>query len=319
METRSFEHSLTVRHSQGSIESAKAMVLEGMKGEQNFLRTRYPKLNKLLLAGFRFTNFVLICGLSGGGKSMFLNILHRDFLNPELNGKVKFPFRILHFSFEMAGEDEILRSACSKVKKSYGDLLSAEKLLTQEECDSVLSAIDTLGDDRLYYVDKPGNRAEIRETIYKFQAKFPNDKLIITLDHSLLVKYLDEKDEVQLLAELGKLFIDIRKDLGALIIVLGQLNDKIEAPQRRDPSMNYPTKTDIHGSKQIYHAADTILVLHRPEIIHLDFYGRKQYPTTKMLFLHCLKQRGGDVGMVRFQSDFANGMIHEFNDEMFTV
>jgi replicative DNA helicase len=319
METRNFEYSLPCRQSQGALNDARSAIEEGMNGEQLYLHTRYPKLNRLLLGGIRFDNFVFIAGPSGGGKSMFLNILHRDFLNPELNSGFKHPFRILHFSFEMSAGDEMLRAVSGMMNTSYGSLLSAETPLTDEMYREALSCLDKLVNDKLFYVEKAGTRNEIRETIYKVHARFPNDKLVITLDHSLLTKYLDEDSEVELMSELAKMFIEVRKDLGALIIMLGQLNDKIEDPRRREPnqgSFHYPTKTDIHGSKQIYHAADVVMVLHRPELLQIENYGPKRYPAHSALFLHCLKQRKGDVGIIRFTSDFAHGNIYEYNDNI---
>ena len=179
--------------------------------------------------------------------------------------------------------------------------------------------MEKLVNDKLYYVDKVGTRQQIRETIFKFHARFPDEKMVITLDHSLLVRALDESSEIELMAELGKMFIEVRKDLGALIIMIGQLNDKMEDPRRRDPFMNYPTKTDLHGSKQIYHAADVVLVLNRPELLNLETYGPKRYPTRSSLFLHCLKQRKGDVGLIRYTHDFAHGNIYEYVEPPPTV
>lgn len=316
MEPRNFNYVLPCRDSQYAINQAITSIQEGMNDEQLFLLTRFPKLNRLMLGGVRFNNFILLAGPSGGGKSLFLNILHRDFLNPALNAKFKYPFRIIHFNFEMSAGDEMLRAVSGMLEISYGDLLSAEKKLTPEMYERAVTNLQSLQNNRLYYVDKVGNRQEIRETIYKFHQMFPDDKLVITLDHSLLVKYLDEKSEIDLVAELGKMFIEIRKDLGALIIMVGQLNDKLEDTRRRDHNFQYPTKTDIHGSKQIYHAADTVLVLHRPELLGIRQYGPKMYPADKGLFLHCLKQRKGEVGLIRYQEDFAHGNIIEYTDDM---
>ena len=299
-----------------AIQDAKKEIEDGMNGEQLYLFCRYPKLNKMMLGGFRLNNFVLFAGESGSGKSMFLNILHRDFMNLKLNSGFKYPFRILHFNFEMSAADEMLRAVSGLTETSYGDLLSSEKPLTTEQYTNIIEKLDTLENDMLYYVDHSGNRQEIRNTIYKFHAMFPDEKMVITLDHSLLTKYLDEKDEVELISELAKMFIEVRKDLGALIIMVGQLNDKIEDPRRREPSMHYPTKTDIHGSKQVYHAADVVMVLHRPELLNITAYGPKMYDTNGKLFLHCLKQRKGDVGIIRFQEDFARGNIHQAPDIM---
>ena len=219
----------------------------------------------------------------------------------------------------MSASDEILRKVSSKVKISYGDLLSAERPLTAEEYKMIDEEINKLDNNDIYYVEKAGNRYEIKETIYSFSRRFPDHKLFISLDHTLLVKYLDEKSEVELLSELGKMFIEIRKDLGCCCVLVAQLNDKIEDPRRREPALHYPTKTDIHGSKQLFHAADSVLIMHRPELLNITDYGTKRYPTQDIIFLHQIKARKGEIGLVRMVQDFKNGNILPLNTNAYGI
>jgi len=312
MVIESSKYALPIRTTKTAIQDAQADIQLGMTGQQIALRTRWTAVNNMLMGGFRMDNNYLVCGASGHGKSYFLNLLHQDLLDTELNGKFYQPFKVLHFNFEMTASDEMLRKVSSKVKMSYGELLSSKRPLTKEEYDKIDTEMQKLDNDALYYVEKAGNRYEIKETIYSFHRKFPEHKLVITLDHTLLVKYLDEKSEVELLSELGKMFIEIRKDIGCCTVLVGQLNDKIEDPRRKDPSMHYPSKTDIHGSKQLFHAADTVLILHRPEMLNIAEYGLRRYPTTNIIFLHQVKARKGEIGMVRLVQDFKNGNILPF-------
>jgi replicative DNA helicase len=312
--TSSKSYTLPVRNARYAVDRARQEVVDSMKGDQVVLKTRWSNVNRMLMGGLRFNNIVLLAGASGAGKSFLLNMLHRDFMNTELNGSLIHPFKILHFNFEMSSADEILRSVSGQVELSYAEILSAFKPITSEEFHKIDRSLSSFTNDTIFYVEKPGNRYEIKETIYKFHEKFPEHKLVITLDHTLLVNYLDEKTEVELLAELGKMFIEIRKDLGSLIIMLGQLNDKIEDPRRREPALHYPTKTDIHGSKQMYHAADMVLVIHRPEMMNITTYGPRGYPTDGALFLHALKMRKGDIGLSRLRQNYAKGQIEEWTD-----
>jgi hypothetical protein len=106
------------------------------------------------------------------------------------------------------------------------------------------------------------------------------------------------------------MFIKVRKNYRCCIIMLGQLNDKIENPLRiQNNGMHYPTKTDIHGSKQLYWACDYVLILHRPEELNITSYGRYNYPTTDLLACHVVKARKGIPGLVRLRAQLSKGTI----------
>jgi replicative DNA helicase len=309
---KSSDFTLPVTNVKSAVVQAKEEIAQGLRGEQLYLRTRWSNVNNMLMGGFRFDSFYFLSGASGTGKSFLMNMLHQDFTNQALNSEFKEPFRILHFNFEMSASDEILRKLSASVSASYRELLSIDRPLSQEQCDKAYQTLDSMEIDKLFYVEKAGNRYEMYNTIKMFHTRFPGERLVVTLDHTLLVKYYDEKSEVELLSELGKMFIELRKEYGLCIIALGQLNDKIEDPRRRTPQMHYPTKTDIHGSKQLYHAADVVLILHKPEDLHITEYGPLRYPTAHALFLHQLKARKGEIGLVRLREDFAHGNIHEW-------
>ena len=101
-------------------------------------------------------------------------------------------------------------------------------------------------------------------------------------------------------------------------ILLGQLNDKIESEKRLDPtnpSLHYPTKTDIHGSKQIYHAVDVAMVIHQPSLLHLEYYGKKDIPTNNLVALHVLKNRKGEQGLTLLKNNLVNGKFDEWDYE----
>jgi len=118
------------------------------------------------------------------------------------------------------------------------------------------------------------------------------------------------------MAELGKMCIEIRKRFGAMVLLLSQLNDKIEGERRRDPdapNLHYPLKTDIHGSKQLYHAADVVMVVHQPALLGLETYGRKNLPTRNLVALHCLKNRHGQAGITLLKNNLRHGTFEDWD------
>ena len=64
-----------------AIEKAKARIIEERSGEQFGLFTRWDKLDRAKQKYWRFSQVTMIAGMSGSGKSYFLNMLRQDFLD----------------------------------------------------------------------------------------------------------------------------------------------------------------------------------------------------------------------------------------------
>jgi len=131
------------------------------------------------------------------------------------------------------------------------------------------------------------------------------------------MEYLDEVSEVDLINRMSRLALMLKKTYGAMVIVLGQMNDKIEAPERiKTPQLQYPKKTDIHGGKSIYMIGDSVIIINRPELLHIEKYGPRFYPTKDLVVWHFLKSRlNGTEGVIRMKQDFAHGTLHLWEDE----
>lgn len=283
-------------------------------GEELFFKTRFDKVNKALLGGFRFGNYAILAGASGHGKSYLLAEFVEDFLDPELNPTEE-DVKILCFGFDMPAESEITRSLAAQVNTSYGTVMSAETPLSDEQFEIIEQiAEEKYANRQVYYVDKPGTKEDIKHTVYAFRDRFPDARLIVTLDHSLLVEYGAEKTEIELVSKVSKTMKALRQELGILIVMLSQLNDKIEDPRRRDPSLHYPTKTDIHGSKAVYQDADIVMVLHQPQKLGIENYGRKQYPAKNLAALHVLKNRDMHGGLVLLKEDLAHARFLPYQE-----
>lgn len=310
---RKNSETLPITHISQALDRAKSDILEGISDEQSGLRCRWDRINKALLGSWRFDNVYMLAGASGSGKSYILNMLHQDFCNPEFNSNFKKPFLILHFGFEMSASDEVLRTLTTLSQKSYAELLSAHKRL--EDYEAVIQQLDVLKDRQIYYVETSGNLQQIYNTIKAFKERFSNHELVITLDHTLLTEIRDEKSEIELLANLARLEIDVRKQFKSLNIIVSQLNDKIEDPKRiANKALHFPTKTDIHGSKQMYWACDYVWVAHRPESLNIEKYGRMHYPTEGLIAMHLIKSRKGVPGLVRLKEKLSEGKIIQWED-----
>jgi replicative DNA helicase len=318
---------LNYRFARDVVKEAYNLVVSERKGEQLGLYCDLPVLNIAMGKFFRFANVNLWAGLSGHGKSYFLNQLNRAFVS---NVNIGFKRRviIIQFCFEMSATDEILRACAADLGISYSYLLSSQydkdtknyNTLSDEYLIKVKTALDYYSTKNIIFVDNPGNVHLIYNTVEdiynKAKAKFPNEDiaLIVNIDHTLLIEKLDESDLLELMLNTGKLSIVLRKNFKAMINLIGQLNNNIEDVRRlTNPALHYPQKSDIYAQGQIYNACDNVFVIHQPQLLKLETYGTKKYPTKDLIHLSKLKSRHGKVGNIWLKDDLINGRIIPFD------
>lgn len=310
---------LPIKSSKQASLEAKKIIDEGRTGIQQGLYTRFKALDHMLLGSWRFENLITLAGMSGGGKSYMLNMLRKDFANKELNKAFNKPFRQIHFAFEMSASDEVIRLASSDIKSSYSDLISAYQILPDNKYEQVVQMLKLYEELNIDYVEISGTVQDIYDTIKHYQGLYSQQSLIISLDHTLLTEYNGEKDEIQLVSRLSKMMLRTRKEIQSMNIMIGQLNANIEDSQRiMTPSLHYPIKKDIHGSKAVFQDSDIVFVVHTPEKLGIQNYGMAQRETEDMVFNHVLKNRkGGQIGVIPMRQDYANGNLIEETETQF--
>ena len=89
---------LQVRPMSAVVESTQTTIHNYMDGKIPVMKTRWDKVNKMLLGGMQFGMVYVVAGASGHGKSFFANMLHTDFTSNYLGNQ---DVKVLHFSFEM--------------------------------------------------------------------------------------------------------------------------------------------------------------------------------------------------------------------------
>lgn len=313
-------------------DKARETVNKERKGEQHGLFTKFPTLNRSSGKYMRFANVNLWAGLSGSGKSYLLNILTQSFLDKELNKNSTIEPIVLNFSLEMSGETEVLRSCASDLGVSYTYLLSSEfdkktndyNTITEEEYLRVDNYLKQYSDKRILFVEISSNVYVMYNTIAKVYMKYiapykdkinknnKTPKLIVNIDHTLLVEKLNESDLLELISNIGKLAIKLTKDFEAMVNIVGQLNNNIETVLRiLKPELHYPQKSDIYAQGQIYNACDNVYVIHKPSMLKLEYYGTRKIPTAQLIHLIKLKARHGTIGNIWLQDNLKNGTIEE--------
>lgn len=282
-------------------------------GVERSLKTRWFKFNKQCMGGIEPNVIYTIAGISGSGKSSFVNSLETDLF--DLNKDVD--LIVLSFSFEMLSSKQIGRKLSYKLRKTTSELYSGTedplKTLTTKDISDINRHAEQISKYPLYYVDSPGTVDEINLTIKYFQETLAKDKwLLVILDHTLLTRGNTGLKEREVLYELQKVFIETKKVGKTTIIQVSQMNRDIENNDRiLNKNMHYPMRKDLFGSDSLFHSSDYVIVLHRPEILGIFEYGPSEEACTNLVFMHFLKVREGEPKILKFINNLKYNSIDE--------
>lgn len=277
----------------------------------NPLKTRWKKFNKACCGGIEPNMVFTIAGISGSGKSALANMIQFDLFDNNPNQDIV----VLNFSLEMVGYRNIGRAIGSKLKKTTTELYSSESDLSDDDYKNVRQAVDIFKRYQIYYVDSPCSVDYISKTIDYFHKNVAKGKwLVVILDHVLLVD--GDSGERSTIVSLQKLFIEKKKLKNTTIIQLSQMNRNIEAPERiNNPNTHFPMRSDLSASDAMFQASDYVLILHRPEILNIQFYGVNRLPVRNKVYLHFLKVRDGEPCILAFDNDLKYGNLIETTSE----
>lgn len=306
---------LSFRHISTATSEAVEYIRKRKNHEIQSLATRWKKFNKSCMGGIEPNTIYTIVGISGSGKSSFVNTLETDLI--DLNSKQD--VIVLNFSFEMLSSRQVGRKISSKLRQTTAELYSANNELTDDLLDRVEQTSQQIKSYPIYYVDTPGTVEDIASTInYFYETKAKDKKFVIILDHTLLVEGQNRESALQVISELQKLFIKVKKLPNTTIIQLSQMNRNIENPERiNNPSMHYPMRSDISSADTIFHASDYVICIHRPELLNIQQYGPNRLLVKNKVYLHILKNRdAGEYAILEFDNDLKyNNLIETIREE----
>jgi replicative DNA helicase len=265
------------------------------------------------MGGIEPNTILSIVGMSGSGKSSFVNSLETDLFELNLNRD----FIVLSFSFEMISSRQVGRKLSYKMRKTTSELYSGNleethESLSDEDYNTAIRQAERISKYSIYYVDRPGTTEEIDETIKYFQNVYSDKWLIVILDHTLLTKGKVGEKERETLYELQKVFMQAKKVGETTIIQLSQMNREIEGNERIvNATMHYPMRRDVFGGDSLFQASDYVIVIHRPELLGITVYGPSKLPVTNMIYMHILKIREGEPKILSFINNLKYNSIDE--------
>ena len=205
---------LSIKHIKESTEEIVDYIDSRRKGETKSLKTRWDKLNNFCMGGIDWHTIVTIGGMSGCGKSSIANELETSLFDSNSDEN----FAVLSFNFEMVAMKQVGRKISSKLQITVGDLYSSKEKLNDETFTLVKDAAEKISDNyNIHYVDVPGTVEQIYKTILHFHKTMSKDNpdigIVIMLDHTLLTKGRQRDSEREILAQLYKMFMIVKKNM----------------------------------------------------------------------------------------------------------
>ena len=294
-------------HISKTVEKSIKDVYDGMEGKRRVYPTSWPRLNRNLMGGLQPGKMYVVAGRPGVGKSAFSNQLIFDIL--DVNKTKQNDLVVIYWSFEMPGEQQILRAGSKDTKLQTFDLLSVEKKLSAQHFEDYKNAVQKYKDYPMYFCSIPQDMTIIKKVNEQMHLRQPSKTVINLIDHSRLV--LGREDtELQKLNTVSKSCMWMQAKMQTITILLSQLNRNIEQEYRAKQQYQ-PLLTDLFGGDSIGQDSHVVMMLQRPH----DLYGITDsycgQDPIGLLACHVEKNRDGLLGMIPFQTDLSTFTINE--------
>jgi len=253
------------------------------------ISTGYKDLDELL-AGFHPSDYIVVAGRTGSGKTAFaLSITRRIAVLPERSERR--PVAI--FSLEMDKEQLAKRLIAAEAKVDAHKMRRG--ILSKGEINKIALAVKKLSDAPIYVDDSPAiSLLDLRSKARRL-ARQVNLGLII-VDYLQLMTPIGRADTRQEeVASISRGLKALAKELNVPIMALAQLSRRAEESPGARPKLSH-----LRESGAIEQDADVVLLIYRPEIHGIEtinVYGR-QMDSHGIANIIVAKQRNGPTGDV---------------------
>jgi KaiC/GvpD/RAD55 family RecA-like ATPase len=233
----------------------------------------YRFLNDSLLGGANKEDIILLAGLSGVGKSTLAIQIAYNIVTKNKN------CRVLYLSFEVPGRKIAAKLISSNIFKSLKEMYQSDTpIFTKDKYEHFKNM-------PFHIVQTPLRVSVMENTIATYCEKYPNDRVHVVMDHTLLAEGRDGEDENEMLKNIAKMCNRQKTKHNIVYFLISQLNNAMLDPRRLNfAGGQYPNQTDIFGSKYLCHVANNIIAIISPSALNLpnNHYGIHQLPLGKI-------------------------------------
>ena len=295
-------------------------------GRIKSFKTPWVGLNRAGVNGLEWGSLITIGARPGAGKTMIVSQILREsrINNPDQQ------FNILEFQFEMGAKQSASRAFAAETALDYDIVLSSSKQLDDfsfglmkthiQDC----KALEKAGIYRTQ-INTPLTHKEIRDAIHRTYNALGGKPLIVTIDHSWLIKRTaEEKEKIATIYNTTETLMRVKNELPVIILMITQLNRGMDETSRKIPGTlgNYPTSSDIFGGDALMQGSDMVLGLSNPYKANImPVYGQKGYKVLKDdLYVHLIKVRNGkdDNNVLFMKGNFDKQKMIEISEPLAT-
>jgi replicative DNA helicase len=203
--------------------------------------------------GLHAGDLIIIAGCTSQGKTSLATTI-------TLNA-IQAHSKVAYYSLEMTGEQLTARIVSMQSGVSASTMTYGKPSVSDRE--RIKTAVDILQKDNLIFDDRStSNIDNILGSIRRMKIRYNIDGAVIDYLQILNVNMKSTVNKEQQMADVARRLKNLAKELQIWIIALSQLNRDRDNPE--------PTIDRLRDSGQIAEAADTVMLVYRPE-----YYGRK--------------------------------------------
>ncbi len=300
------------------LEEGLQYIRDRKTGKVRSFKLPWKGLNSVGVGGLEWGSMLTIGARPGAGKTMFVSQILRE---SKLFNQTQ-EFNILEFQFEMGPKQTAARDFAAQTAMDYDTVLSTNRELEDYAIDLMKAYVqenkllEAQGIHRLQINDSITYK-EIEKAIITYYNALGGKPLIVTIDHSWLIKKdASEREKINTLYNTVEMLMQLKNRLPIIIIMITQLNRSIDEPSRKTPGTisNFPTSSDIFGGDALMQGSDMVLILNRPYKVDIPVYGPKEYICGKEdCFVHIIKTRNSsdDNNIIFMKFDFNKQKLYE--------
>lgn len=244
--------------------------------------------------GLQKSDLIIIAGETSQGKTSFVVSLMR---NAALSGRV-----MAMYSMEMKKEQIAARILSMESGVPANEIMYTS--LTESKLQAVQEGIGKIDGMGIYFDDSSTSNIDtIISSIRFMKRKYDIDGAIVDYLQILNVNMKGANKEQQM-GDVARRLKNLAKELDIWVIALSQLN--------RDRDNPVPTLARLRDSGQIAEAADTVILIYRPEVYGKSYPGEFSKVNTKGTAMIDIA-KGRNIGLLRFICGF-NACTTRFHD-----